>query len=415
MTLTPAGTLPHAPWMDAPELAAVVAALGAPAVDVRFVGGCVRDTVLDRPVTDVDLATPDLPQTVVEKVEAAGLDAVPTGLDHGTVTVVSDGRGFEVTTLRRDTSCDGRHADVEFTTDWVEDASRRDFTFNALSARPDGTLFDPFDGVKDGRAGRVRFVGDPHDRIKEDYLRILRYFRFLAHYGAEPPDKATLDACHDLRSGLDVLSQERVTAELVKMLDAPDPVMAFEAMTQAGITNSVLPECSAPDSLAALVEVERAANTSLDANNWQRRLVFLAPRDAGTLESLTKRLRLSNKDAHAITALFIAAEDAPSHLEQDAQNRFLYTHQNSQCGDSVVIAWAWHSQTDTAGWRQFYRATQTWQTQTFPLRGSEVVAAGIPEGPEIGDLLKALEDEWIDSGFSLSKNELLQRLKSHAD
>ncbi len=400
--------------MEAPELKAVLLALGSPDTDVRFVGGCVRDTVLGRKVTDVDLATPDPPQSVMEKVKAAGLDVVPTGLDHGTVTVVSSGRGFEVTTLRRDTSCDGRHADVEFTTDWMEDASRRDFTFNAMSARPDGMLFDPFGGVDDAQAGRVRFVGNPRDRIKEDYLRILRYFRFLAHFGAEPPDQDILAACRELRSGLGVLSQERIRDELIKILRAPDPTVAWDAMTQTGVTADVLPEVTEAASLTGLMEREAQVDAPTTIDVWQRRLIFLLSNSLKETGEVARRLRLSNKNAKAIAQIFAAATNAAPVPDEHDQQKFLYNHQQTRTDDAILIAWAWQGAAASRKWPAFYKDAQAWSPMRFPLSGADAEALGVPQGPAIGDLLKRLEDEWIDSGFTLSEKDLRRRLKSLA-
>ena len=211
-------------WMTAPETRAVVAALSAAGAEVRFVGGCVRDALAGRRVKDVDLATTDRPERVIELLQAAGLKAVPTGLDHGTVTAIAGHRPFEITTLREDVETDGRRARVAFTDDWQADAARRDLTFNAMSCSPEGDLFDPFGGRADLAAGRGRFVGDPRARIQEDYLRLLRFFRFQAHYGRVPPEPATLAVLRDLAPQLASLSGERLRSELLRLLEAPDPL-----------------------------------------------------------------------------------------------------------------------------------------------------------------------------------------------
>ena len=228
--MTPAGRLEPQPWMSAPETRAVVAALSADGAELRFVGGCVRDALADRPVTDFDLATPEPPERVVALLQRAGIKAVPTGIEHGTITAVSGGMPFEVTTLREDVETYGRHAKVAFTDDWVADAARRDFTINALSCSPEGLLYDPFDGLKDLEAGRVRFVGDARARIHEDALRLLRFFRFHAHYGRGAPDLDGLAAASDLAPHLAALSGERVRNELLRLLAAPDPVPVVDIM-----------------------------------------------------------------------------------------------------------------------------------------------------------------------------------------
>ncbi len=400
-------------WMKAPDLEAVISALGYPNVDVRFVGGCVRDAILDHPVKDIDLATPDLPETVTEKLTAAGLRAVPTGVDHGTVTAVSGGRGFQVTTLRRDTTCDGRHAAVEFTTDWEEDASRRDFTMNAMSARPDGTVFDFFNGTEDARAGIIQFVGNSRDRIQEDYLRILRYFRFLAHYGKQDPDQAILAACHHLRAGLEDLSVDRVRDELIKLLGAEDPVMAIDAMVQAGILSKVLPEAGPYAALSNLIHIEQDVSDVADEGCWRRRFVCLLSSDSDGVEAAIKRLRFSNEDNRIIAALIRLSQDAENAFAQPQRHRFLYTSQNDNAGDVVLIAWARDTEEKKKDWRTLYDAAKSWTPVTFPLSGTGVQTLGVPQGPQIGELLARLEDEWIESGFTATKEDLHHRLKSH--
>ncbi|MEE8534186.1 MAG: CCA tRNA nucleotidyltransferase, partial [Alphaproteobacteria bacterium] len=235
--------------MKAPATRAVVDALTADSAEVRFVGGCVRDAVAGRKVTDVDIATPDPPETVTRLLEAAGIRVVPTGIAHGTVTAVIRHRHFEITTLRRDVETYGRRAKVAFTDDWTADAARRDFTINALFCDPDGTLYDPFGGIDDLDAGRVRFVGDAVKRIKEDVLRLLRFFRFYAHYGRPPPDAEALAACRAMARALPGLSGERVSAELLRLLAAPDPAAVLALMIEAEVLAFVLPEVAGLDAL----------------------------------------------------------------------------------------------------------------------------------------------------------------------
>ena len=398
--------------METPDLKVVMTALGYPDIDVRFVGGCVRDALLGRPVTDIDLATPDLPATVMEKLTSAGLEAVPTGLDHGTVTAVCAGRGFEVTTLRRDTACDGRHAAVEFTTDWEEDASRRDFTMNAMSARSDGTVFDPFTGADDARAGIVRFVGNPRDRIQEDYLRILRYFRFLAHYGRGGPDKEILAACHDLRDGLTKISAERVRDELTKLLNATDPMVAADAMMQAGISRIVLPDALPTTVLKRLVALEKEMNHREGKACWQRRLLCLLPMDSDIIRAAVKCLKVSNKDIKSIENLAQSSQQAPIAVDQTNRARFLYASQNIAAEDAVLIAWARKSTPERDKWKTLYEETKVWVPVTFPLKGADVQALGVPEGPQVGAFLAQLETEWIDGGCQASVEDLRRRLKS---
>ncbi len=393
-------------------LTTVLTALGSPDIDVRFVGGCVRDTVLGRPVTDIDIATPDLPETVMEKLAVAGLKSVPTGLSHGTVTAISEGRGFEITTLRKDTACDGRHADVEFTTDWVEDASRRDFTFNALSARPDGTLFDPFGGVADAREGRVCFVGDPRDRIKEDYLRILRYFRFLAHYGQGKPDEDVVGACRDLRAGLARLPIERIRDELVKVLGAPDPSPAVTAMAHADLLEEVLPELETHVPLSRLIEVEREVNLGDSEFMWRRRFVFLLSDTVTAIDALARRLRFSMVDSRAIEDLRAAAMGAHLAFRQPHRNRFFYSNRDQALCDAILVAWANDTEKSNRDWLDLFKEAAAWAPVPFPLGGSDVRAHGLAEGPKVGILLRQFEGEWVDGGFRETRDDLLVRLKA---
>ncbi|MGH6946921.1 MAG: CCA tRNA nucleotidyltransferase, partial [Kiloniellales bacterium] len=296
--MTPAGKLPQQEWLTALETCALVAALTAGGDAVRFVGGCVRDAVAGRPVKDIDLATPSPPEQVTALLERAGIKAVPTGIEHGTVTAVVDHLPFEITTLRRDLETDGRRAKVAFTDDWAADAARRDFTMNALSCAPDGTLYDPFDGLADLRAGRVRFVGDPRARIEEDYLRLLRFFRFQAHYGHEPPAPALLAVAMEMAPGLANLSGERLRQETLKLLEAPQPLPALEAMIACGVAAHYLPEVESADSLAAYLALEDADA----APDPLLRLAALLP-EGGAGATVARRLRLSRAETTRLIAL----------------------------------------------------------------------------------------------------------------
>ena len=408
--------LTPASWMSAAPVQLVFNALGAPATDVRLVGGCVRDAVLSRPIKDIDIATPDEPHIVIEKLERAGLKVVPTGLAHGTVTAVADGKPFEITTLRKDTACDGRYAAVEFTTDWVEDASRRDFTFNALSLRQDGELFDPFGGVDDARAGRVRFVGDPRDRIQEDYLRILRYFRFIALYGADAPDPDILSACSALRGGLASLSTERVRDEFTKLLSAPDPLAALSAMANIDILTELFPEAGPVESLGSLVSAEREFGLALDDNIWRNRWVMLFDQEA---PRVARRMKLSGKDTKRIEALSAAASEAISAFDAVSCNRFLHAFADAAdpgcpAAGAVLIASAREGGDGASSWSDLMDRVRRWQVGGFPLGGADVQRLGVEDGPRIGALLREVEQEWVDGGFVSTPADLRARLKSLA-
>lgn len=401
-----------APWMNDPTVIKVVDALGASECDVRFVGGCVRDAVLGRETSDIDIATPDLPETVIDKLTQAGLKAVPTGLSHGTVTAVADGRGFEVTTLRKDTACDGRHAAVEFTTDWQEDASRRDFTFNAMSLRPDGTLFDPFGGVADAKAGIVRFVGNPQDRIREDYLRLLRYFRFLAHYGRSSPCSDLTRIFKELRPGLDQLSAERVRVELMKLLQADSPLDAVEAMGRSGVLAQVVGDEVDCATLASLLQREQQARSAgYRGNEWPPRWVALFEARS---KDLSQRLRCSAKEQKYIASIWEAARRAEAASDPPALYHYVNDFDEAAARAGVLVAWAREHAPgrSDARWLDQYARVSAQSPKPFPIAGADIRALGITEGPEIGAILADLKTLWIESGFTLARDDLKQRLQT---
>ncbi len=392
-------TLPRrleASWLAAPETMAVIEALGRE--NARFVGGAVRDSLLARPVKDIDIATPLPPGEVMRRVAAAGLKAIPTGIDHGTVTVVSDHRPFEVTTLRRDVETFGRRARVAFTDDWQADAARRDFTMNALYADLRGRLHDYFGGLDDLEAGRVRFIGDPEERIIEDALRILRFFRFHAHYGRDPLDPAGLAACTAARDRLDLLSIERVRDEILKLLAAPDPVPALEAMKGTGILALVLPEAGGFEALRRLITVERA----LDDADPLRRLAVLVGLDPVRLDRLARRLRLSNRQRARLVAM---AGEVPA-PESRALRASAYRFGSGTTRDRILLA---ADPVDLAAVRAALAELERFSPPRFPLTGRDLVAAGHRPGPALGAALKSLEERWIASDFRLAKAELLKQ------
>ncbi len=376
MTDTPALRLDPPPFADDRALAAVWNAVP----QARIVGGAVRDAVAGLPVADIDLASPLPPDMAASALTAAGLRVVPTGLAHGTVTAVSDGRGFEVTTLRRDVQTDGRHAIVAFTNDWQQDALRRDFTINAMSMTRDGQVFDYFGGLADLRDGRVRFVGDPAARIEEDYLRILRFFRFYARYGRTPPDGATLAALQAGIAGLHHLSIERVWAELIRILRAPDPVQAVALMAQLGILAAALPELGAPERLEALRDSGAPADPIL-------RLAAMLTGDAA---AFAERLKLSNEDRDRLIRLRTVPTPVPA--DDDATLRRLLA--DFPRADLIGRTWL------TGGTQgDVLRQRLAGMPQpAFPLEGRDVLALGIPPGPRVGLLLHAVRAWWLSTG-----------------
>lgn len=373
-------------WIRHPGTQALCAALGLAGHRVYFVGGCVRNALLGVPVTDIDLATDALPESVSDIAESAGFRVVPTGIDHGTVTVIAGGHHHEITTFRRDVETDGRRARVAYTSDIAEDAARRDFTMNALYALPSGEVVDPLGGITDLRARRVRFVGDAHDRIREDYLRILRFFRFHAQHGdpLQGIDADGLAACAELSGGIAGLSRERIGAEMRKLLAAANPAPAVAAMTQSGVLAHVLPGAD-PRALAPLIHLEDGLPP-----RWQRRLAVLG----GSFENL----RLSRAEEGDLGKIRdeIGTTRSPAALgwllgEALAQDVIL-------CRAALLespLPNDWHGET--------LRGAQS----QFPVTAADLMPA--LQGPALGQRLKALQEAWLASDLRLSRAALLQR------
>ncbi|HEY0205989.1 MAG TPA: CCA tRNA nucleotidyltransferase [Acetobacteraceae bacterium] len=377
--MQPSFHIPPPDWASDPALLAVMAALPG----VRLVGGCVRDAIAGRPVNDVDLATPEPPEAVMRALQAARLKAVPTGLQHGTVTAVSSGRGYEVTTLRRDESTDGRHATVAWTADWREDAARRDFTINAMSMGRDGAVWDYFGGAEDLRAGRVRFVGNAAARIAEDYLRVLRFFRFHARYGEGPPDAEALTALRGGVPGLARLSPERVWSELKRILATPDPREAVALMMELGVLPALLPPPLDPGRLDRLVAAGAPPEPLL-------RLAALCPA-AGA--PLAEALRMSTSERDRLLALHGPAP-APG-MDDDALRRLL-----ADAPPAALPARGWLAQADVGGdgWAAVQDRLAALPRPRFPLAGRDALALGVPAGPAVGTLLAAVRDWWLAGG-----------------
>ena len=372
--------LPEAPWRKRAGMGRLLRVLGADEGETRFVGGCVRDTLLGMAVSDVDLATRLEPPEVIRRLEEAQIKAVPTGIDHGTVTAVLNGKPVEITTLRRDVSTDGRRATIAYTRDWREDAGRRDFTINALTADPStGELFDYFDGVADLEARRIRFIGDPLQRIAEDHLRILRFFRFHARFGAGEPDPAALDACAARANDLMALSRERINDELLKLLAMPDPASTVALMIERGIFRPVLPQIASAEGLSALVEAERAAGIAPDA---VRRLAALLPADPDEAAAVAARLRLSKRAAKRLVSAADPAIDRPEPLA--------YRIGAEEAVDRLLLRGGAHSG---------LKALQRWQRPRLPVRGADLIAMGLEAGPIVARTLQSVEREWAESGF----------------
>ena len=392
-----------ADWMDAPETRAVTGALAQAGCAVRFVGGCVRDTLLGRPIADIDIATDAPPNAVMNALRGAGLKAIPTGIDHGTVTAVAAGKSFEITTLRRDVETDGRYATVQFTDDWDADAARRDFTMNAISLETDGSIHDPFGGRADLVAGRVRFVGVAQDRIVEDVLRLLRFFRFYAHYGAPPPDTVALAACRSLAPQLSTLSGERVRAELMKLLQAPNPMPALGLMRDADIFPHFLPEAVNLPVLERLVAIERQTGIAIDL---MRRLAALLRGGPTSMAKVADRLRLSNAERDYLG--IIATETVAPEL--DAVERRHLIHRLGAAASRELVLLCWARNNDDAGWQSLLDLAAGWSPKALPLSGDDVLARGVARGPAVGAALSAVEHWWVEGNFTADRAACLARL-----
>jgi len=400
------------PWMTSPKTRAVLDALAAGAVGVRFVGGCVRDAVIGRKNSDIDLATDAPPERVMELLETAGLKVVPTGLAHGTVTAVSGGTPYEITTLRHDVETDGRRAVVAFTDDWEADAARRDFTMNALSLEAGGLLYDPFGGIEDLRAGRVRFVGDPRQRLTEDVLRLLRFFRFHAHYGRPPPDGEALAACREMAHMLPRLSAERVRVELLKLLAAPDPAPVIRLMRDEGVLDHFLARATAIDRLDRMVAIE----SGIGLCDPLRRLAALLPVDGDTARHLAQGLRLSNNERERLASMAAPGVNLSPDLDGPARRRALYATGAEAWSDLVLSAWsAGAAGPDDDSWHDLFGESQGWERPRFPLTGRDAKKLGIEEGALMGELLRAAEAWWIEGDFRADREECLAWLTRQAD
>ena len=408
-------SLGERPWMSAPATRAVLDALEAKggADCARFVGGSVRNALMGRPVDDIDIATTLPPEEVTEALTAAGLKAVPTGAEHGTITAVAQGKPFEITTLRRDVETDGRRAVVAFSTDWSEDAQRRDFTLNALYASRDGTIHDPTgSGVADGKAGRIVFVGDPATRIAEDYLRILRFFRFYAWYGKGEADAAALAACEAGRDMLQDRPGERVSKELLKLLAADDPVPALRLMAKTGVLETILPGGQDLAQFEGLVAIE---NELLFECDPLLRLAALMPADQVGTGKAAERLRLSNAQRDRLIAAKGQDLRITSWMSPRESRRGVYALGAEAFADRVKLAWAADNRTATAPqWRGLIALGQSWAPPPFPLTGEDVVHAGVPKGPMVGQVLREVEDWWIDHDFIDDKFSAIEKLKAVA-
>jgi poly(A) polymerase len=391
-------------WLQSPPLAQLLSVLDGDGEQARVVGGAVRNTLLHLPRGDVDVATTAIPAEVIRRTSAAGFKPVPTGVEHGTITVVVDGQPFEVTTLRQDVETFGRKAAVRFGRDWKADAERRDFTINALSVSADGIIHDYVGGLADVDARRVRFIGDPALRIAEDYLRILRFFRFHAAYGHGAPDAAGLRACIASRAGLDHLSRERVRMEVVRLVVAPGAVAAIGVMGESGLLVPVLGGVPLLASFAAMAGIEDELGLQADPMRRLAALAVLAVEDA---ERLWQRLRLTNAEHERLASMAEAWWRISAALPEPYARELLYRIGPQRYVDRVLLAWsrASVSRADPR-WRTFVSLPDRWKAPKFPIKAADLVGRGVPKGPRLGAALRAAEAAWIAADYPSSAAEL---------
>jgi poly(A) polymerase len=389
----------NAPWLQSDSLKAVISALDH---EARIVGGAVRDSLLNLDVADIDLATPLLPDDVVLRLEHAGIKAIPTGIEHGTITAVSNGQTYEITTLRRDVSTDGRRATVAFSNDWIEDAARRDFTINALYADPEsGEVFDYFEGLADLAVPKVRFIGNANSRIAEDHLRILRFFRFHARFGAGEADDEAIAACSTAAKSLMALSRERIADEIMKLLALPAPSASIGLMLDNGIFAAFMPEVCAAN-FDRLLNREHEAGIEPSPG---RRLNALLPNDPVIVDVVAARLKLSNKARVELTQRL--ANQQPQTNEARA---LAYEYGLNIAHDIMLL----HGCNDD--WQTGINALHEWEVPAFPIKGGELVKRGLFAGPLVAKTLKAIERQWIEEGFpnEIRANEIADQLVAEA-
>jgi poly(A) polymerase len=401
------------PWMKpaAPVMEALEAAGGEGCA--RFVGGAVRNALLGQPVDDVDIACTLTPDEATKALQSAGIKVAPTGVEHGTVTAIVKGQPFEVTTLRRDVETDGRRAVVAFTQDWAEDAQRRDFTMNAVYADRLGNLTDPTGtGVADAKAGRLVFVGDAATRIAEDSLRILRFFRFLAWYGKGEPDATALAACEAGRELMGNLAAERVAKELLKLLAAYDPRPAVALMARTGVLAQLLPSATDLNAFNQLVEIETEQLFNCDP---VLRLATLLPDNEIGAGKAAEALRLSNEQRDRLSAAMGKTPRITSWMSPRESRRAVYKIGVQTFSDRIKLAWARSDRSAaTHQWRGLLALAESWTPPPFPLSGEDVIKSGVPKGPMVGQVLREVEDWWIDHDFIDDKFSAIEKLKAVA-
>ena len=398
-------------WMIAPDTVQVMEVLTANGGDARFVGGCVRNALVNRPVLDIDIATPLKPDEVMDRLKAAKIKVAPTGLKHGTVTAIVDGHPFEITTLRIDVTPFGRHAEVAFTDDWEKDAARRDFTINAMSATVEGDVYDPFNGVEHLRQGRVIFVGDPEQRINEDVLRILRFFRFHAHFGQDRPDLKALVACAKLSGKIVKLSAERIRQEIFKLLESDRAAEVWNTMIYAGVTTHFLPEATAVPVLQRLIALESNHHVHDQQGRAfvMRRLAALLDITAGAVPMVARAIKLSNEQGAQLATLATPTWPVSMTMSVKDVQQLVYRLDNDMVRSLLLLAAA--RENNAGRLDELYHAATVFRAPRFPIIGDDVLKLGWKQGPDIGRIMDEMGDWWMNAEFQPGRTECLKRLQ----
>lgn len=404
--MEPRGQLPPQDWISHPSTVNVIKALEAGGKPARFVGGCVRDALLNKPISDIDIATPEAPERVKYLLEEVGIKVVPFGLSHGTVLAVTAEMSFHVTTLRTDVETFGRKARVSYIDDWAEDAKRRDFTMNALYVDLDRTLYDPCDGLKDVKAGRVRFIGEPAQRIQEDYLRILRFFRFQAFYGKVPPETAHLEACHAAASHLKILSGERIWYELRRLLASDNPLTVLGYMLGYNILPYIfsfrVKEETISRCFANLVGLERQYSAPISS---LRRLACLIDGSVPSAQHIRQDLPLSNDELQHLVKVTKLINDKPDLNKSYQVYRVLYTYGADLYYDYILLRAARENQVNI---NKYVDVLSSWTSPSLPIQGKDILELGIQSGPQIGKLLARLTDWWLENSCRPNRDQCIE-------
>ena len=424
--MDPTGKISPQPWMTTPETTALMKTLKAGGIEARFIGGCVRDSILKRPVRDIDIATPTEPEKVISVLEQAGVRVIPTGIEHGTVTAIINKHHFEITTLRIDVETDGRRAKVQFTDDWTADAARRDFTINTMSANEEGDIFDPYGGLDDLGRGIVRFVGVAQDRINEDVLRMLRFFRFYAEYGKPPMNNEALLACRKLNYRLVELSGERVRGELFRILMAPHPADTVALMSAENVLDQILPEAGDVNRLRTLAWLTGRGITlsNVETDPVRRLGALIKPGTSeNDINNVCERLRFSNRERKHLLMMVCPPKTVSSlsinssSSEKDIR-RACYALGKDMVIDRALIEWAGEIAANprqntgqSEKWESALAAAMAWQQVRFPLKGRHAIELGIKPGPKLGQMLKLVEQWWVGEDFRADEKACLEQLR----